>query len=372
MSMAVRLAAGTIAGGNFVAPVRVLAASFRRFHPDVPFHALVLDDAPPEGEAFRVVTPEELGLPRLRRMLFVYGLKAAAAALKPAFLQYLLKQGHEAALFVDPDMLVLDRLDGVFEEVRAHSLSLTPHLASAGDSAGRAARERQVLLAGTFNGGLVGASNRAETWRFLDWWARRLEEHCVDDPPAGLHFDQRWVDLAAGFVEDLHLIRDPGVNAAYWNLEDMEVECDGEMLRVDGRPCRLFHFSGFDPAQPELVSRFAPGLPPAGLGVAPLFAGYAARLEAAGHPQWRTRRWPWDRYRNGDAILDAERLLYRGLPEARKEQFGDPFATGAGTFHEWLRRPERRLGSAAAAPVRFALRAARYLLRWRPGPPFAP
>lgn len=102
------LAVGTIVAGNYLAFARVLAASFRRFHPEVPFYVLVLDEPAPEGEEFRVVRPAELGLGELGQILFGYGRKGAAAALKPALLLHLLKQGYEAALFLDPDMLVME------------------------------------------------------------------------------------------------------------------------------------------------------------------------------------------------------------------------------------------------------------------------
>ena len=366
------LAAGTIVAGNYLAYARVLADSFRRYHPGVPFHVLVLDEPPPPLEQFRVVTPAGLELPQLKQILYAFGPKGASAALKPALLLHLFKQGYETALFLDADMLLLGDLQEAMAEARSHSLALTPHLNPAPESPGRQARERQILLAGAWNAGFVGASRSGETLRFLQWWLSRLTARCVDDLPAGLHYDQRWLDLAPGLVEDLCVLRDAGLNTAYWNLPDLHSQWLGEQLMVNGRVCRLFHFSGFDPARPDRVSFYAPDLSAKSLGVERLFDRYAALLSQAGHASCRARPWPWGCYCNGEAVTGEERAVYAALDLGARDGFGDPFATGPGSFHQWVRRPRRRIVRATRNHLRRVLRAGLSLAGWRPHRGFAP
>ncbi len=54
--------------------------------------------------------------------------------------------------------------------------------------------------------------------RFIDWWADRLRQFCYDEVPNGLFTDQRWVDLAPAFFDDIAIVRDPQYNVATWNL----------------------------------------------------------------------------------------------------------------------------------------------------------
>ena len=63
------------------------------------------------------------------------------------------------------------------------------------------------------------------------------------------------MDLVPGLVSDYAVVRDPEFNLAYWNLHAHRLHWDGRGYSVDGRPLAFFHFSGFVPDEPELLSR---------------------------------------------------------------------------------------------------------------------
>ncbi len=261
--MAEDLAVVTAAAPNYMAQTRVMAASLRRFHPDVPLYVLLAAPRQP-AQALHRLGPRVLGLEDLRveglaSLLLRYDCKELCASLKPWLLRMALDCGHRTAVFLDPDMLVLETLAPVFEQASRHALALTPHLLPGSAMAPDEHLERALLMAGMFNGGLVAASDCAEARRFLDWWAQRLRTHCIEEVREGFHFDQRWLDLAPGFVSDLILLRDPGVNAAYWRLPWLRLERRGEAFFAQGAPLRLFHFSGYDPRRPDQATRFRPG-----------------------------------------------------------------------------------------------------------------
>src|SRR5215204_1119347 len=94
-------------------------------------------------------------------------------ALKPAVVEHALDAGHASVLYLDPDQLLLAPIDDVLARVRAHALVLSPHLVRPSG----AARELLVLESGTYNGGLVGCSDRPETRRFLAFWRDRATRH---------------------------------------------------------------------------------------------------------------------------------------------------------------------------------------------------
>jgi hypothetical protein len=310
----------TCAAGNYLAFVRVLAESFRRFHPDIPFYVLLGDTHEPKESiqtaGVRVVGLQDLNVPSLWKMLLRYDRKQVMTALKPAMLRYMLECGYEAVLFLDPDVLVTDTLEPALQVVASHSLTLTPHVGPAFAMAGRTSLEKALLFAGMFNGGFVGVTDREETWRFLKWWEGRLRTHCIEAVRLGLHFDQRWLDLAPGFVADMHLLRDPGCNVAYWNLPELEVRVTPEGTRVNGSPLRLFHFSGFNPAQPDLVTRYLPGVRVEDTCPVPeLFRSYATLLYDAGWAEAIRRQWPWDGWRRfyRRTLAQGRRILGRPL-----------------------------------------------------------
>lgn len=279
----------TIAADNYLAHARVLRDSLRRFHPDLPFFlALAAEDAlclRARAEGFDVLGLAELAPPGLERMRRRYDAKALCAALKPTALRRMLERGFAPVIFLDPDILVTSGLETVLEECSRHPLTLTPHWTTPPRGIRGLSLERRVLLAGTYNGGFIGVMPDAAAAEFLSWWESRLSEQCVCELERGIHYDQRWLDLATGFVPEFHLLRDPGCNVAYWNLEGRRVERRADRWLVDGEPLRFFHFSGFDPANPGQVTRFEPGLLASELGDAgSLFLAYGNLLRESGVP----------------------------------------------------------------------------------------
>ena len=296
------IAVCTSVAGNYLAFARVFAASFQRYHPGIPLHILLPDGQTPgdtvEGAEVHMLRLEDLHIPALGRMLIRYDRKQVLVAAKPALLRHMLESGYQTAIYLDPDMLVTGSLDPMLEEVARHALSLTPHIGPRFATAERTDLERSLLLAGMYNGGVVGVTHCDESRRFLAWWEERLQTHCVEAVREGLHYDQRWLDMAPALVADLHLLRDPGVNVAYWNLPDLDVRAGRDGLLVNNAPLRLFHFSGFDPARPQRVSRYEPELKVEEADpVADLFRRYAALLNEAGWDETSKRPWPWDGWR---------------------------------------------------------------------------
>lgn len=273
------VAVGTIVAANYVAFARVLAASLREHHPDVPFHVLLADDPdvlPLAAEPYRLLTLQEIGIPDLEDLVTRYDRQQLAIATKPFLLHHLLRQGYERAVFLDADVLVLGDLSPLLHHPAPVTL-IPHHLHPLPD----AQRELQVLVSGTYNGGVLGVEGSPGARRFLDWWGRRVRQYCHHDRELGVHFDQRWLDLAPSFFECTGTLRDPRIDVAYWNLPERRAVTPA-----------LFHFSGFDPARPDSVTRHVPGMTIQELGeTAVLFRRYAALLEQAG---WReSSRWPY-------------------------------------------------------------------------------
>lgn len=335
------LAIGTILARNYLAYAKVLADSLFHYHPDVPLYIFVPDADGDELEfhngRIRLLGFPDLEIGDIQSRLFAYNLKQLLVSVKPTLLRFLLEEGFSSVLFLDPDMLVLADLNEVFDQVSSHALTLTPHLHLATTRGNRVFREHTVLLAGIYNGGFIGVSDQPETHRFLAWWETRLHKYCYENLREGLHYDQRWLDLAPGFVQDLHLIRDSGINVAHWNLPDLKVERHDNALIINQQLCRLFHFSGYRPERPDEVTCYMPGLRTQDLGPAAfLFSSYLQRLKKAGFERTSQSPWPWDSFSNGVEITAIARERYRSLGEKVKK-FKNPFdAEGKSSYFRWL------------------------------------
>ena len=67
-----------------------------------------------------------------------------------------------------------------------------------------------------------------------------------------------WLVWALVIGGDLAIVNDPGVNVAYWNLDERPLALRGERWFAGGVPLRLFHFSGFDVRNLARASRHSP------------------------------------------------------------------------------------------------------------------
>jgi glycosyltransferase involved in cell wall biosynthesis len=324
----------TIIAKNYLAYARVLCASLRRQHPEAATYVLLVDDVDgffePEKESFRLLQLHDLPLPRPRELCFRYDVLELSTAVKPFLLQALFERGHDRLVFLDPDIRAFAPLAAVLSLLEDSEMVLTPHLTSPLRDE-KHPSEREILMAGVYNLGFLGLAPTPATLRFLEWWADRCEEQCVSEPERGLFVDQRWMDLAPGFLDRVRVLRDPGYNVAYWNLHDRTLAGTAEAPLVNGEPLVFFHFSGLDPLKPGLLSRHQDRYPSvASEPLASLVRAYSAEVLAAGHQV--SARWPYTHgvFRDGHPIGREMRELFREQPGGR---FPDPFqAEGEDSF----------------------------------------
>lgn len=337
-------AACTIVSKNYIAYARVLADSFLDHHPDGRFFVLLVDRnagrIDPAAERFTLIEIEELeNVSELPAFLFKYSLLECNTAIKPFFLEHLLARYELPSLiYFDPDILITHALDDLFALMEAHAIVLTPHLTAPIEDHAHPG-ELAVLQSGSFNLGFIALRRAPAAEQLLAWWKDRLHERCVVRVEEGLFVDQKWIDLAPGLFKDVHMLTHPGYNVAYWNLHDRNVTLEDAGPRVNGEPLVFFHFSGIDPDNLAQVSKHQDRYVLSDLGpAADLYRRYRDLVLAAGYREARPWPYAFGRFADGAAIPDIARRLYLSLGK-RRRRFGDPFATGPGTFYAWLNGP---------------------------------
>lgn len=278
----------TIVARNYLPAARVFAESLKAVHPDAHVTVLVIDGPaePSDTDRFRVLRLEDV-LPdenERRRQTLMYDVTELSTAVKPHLLRWLLNEGAAAVLYFDPDIEFFAPIDDLWQLATVHQIVLTPHVLTPIPDDGQEITDVTVLRAGIFNLGFAGVG--AGAMDFLTWWSDRLAIHCVSDPDRGLFVDQRWVDFVPALFPH-HIVRDPGCNVAYWNLHERRVEQTPDGFRVNGVPLRFYHYSGFSPATPHVLSRHQGARPRALFsehpGVHELCRRYAKRLYASGY-----------------------------------------------------------------------------------------
>ena len=114
--------------------------------------------------------------------------------------------------------------------------------------------EHCCMRHGVFNLGFLAVRMAGQGRQFIDWWAERLRTYCYDEVENGLFTDQKWVDLAPAFFDDIAIVRDPQYNVATWNLTHRRAagRAPYEIL-INGHPLVFYHFSGFDSGDQKMM-----------------------------------------------------------------------------------------------------------------------
>jgi hypothetical protein len=327
-----------------------LAQTLRRFHPDWSFTVLVVDQ---KGAGHRVepglelIGPEDINLPpqEPQRMAMLYDRTEFSTALKPWLLRYLKAGDTDPVIYLDPDIEIFAPLDEVALLAHRYSIILTPHLTSPMPQDGLELREDTILAAGIYNLGFIALGS--ESGPFLEWWSGKLKRQCVIDTTRMRFVDQRWIDFVPGLYRH-YILRDEGYNVAYWNLYERRVEWKGTSYEVNGKPLRFFHFSGYDPLRPHLLSRHQGNTPRILLSqhpaVAKLCSEYVDTLRAAGFDEVSRVPYRIDWLSNGFRLDSFIRRAYRTALDAfeagRGSEPPNPFGPeGESRFFAWLNEP---------------------------------
>ncbi|TWH21800.1 FkbM family methyltransferase [Prauserella rugosa] len=287
----------TIVARNYLPAARVLAASYLKHHPGHQFVVGVIDsdrvsDGGAEAETvvdgMRIVGPSAFGIDpeTYLRMATAYSVTELATAVKPYLLRSL-RSSSSVVIYLDPDIQVFAPMPEVAELALEHSIVLTPHFTAPLPRDGKEPDDAVIMGTGIFNLGFVGVGPGSE--EFLEFWAGRLRQDAIVAPEEQLFTDQRWVDQVPALFRHV-VLTDPGFNVAYWNLHERPVDRDETgAITAGGRPVRFFHFSGYRPEKPWLLTFHCARNPRVLLSDNPelreLCDAYGAALKASGYAE---------------------------------------------------------------------------------------
>ncbi len=337
----------TSSAPNYLGKVRALFESVREHCPDARLHWLVADDVHEdlrttlEDEPFdTLIFATDLEIGRDRRWLFGHSIVELSTAIKPAAALQILEQPDcDAVLYLDPDIVLFSSLDDLLEELLDNTMVLTPHQIHPECDSTAIFHEIDSLRYGVFNLGFIGVKQCPEGFRFLRWWRDRCQMNCKANWESGIFTDQKWVNFAPVFFEDVAILRNPRFNVAPWNISQRELSGTfDEGFTVDGLPMGFYHFTGFDSgAHLKHIENLGGKRHAARM----LVDWYRARIEAL-QPS-NPLPWRLGVFSDGTPILDLHRKAYYGRLDLY-EAFPDPFliTEGALDYRQWFDLNARR------------------------------
>lgn len=242
----------TTCTNSWVPFARVVGKTLLKHNPDYKYFICITDkrekDMEPFYDGFPIVPCDEINAPELDDMVLRYGINIKNA-LKPFYLDYFARKYPEAEhiFFIDPDMVIYDKLTEIEELHKESDILIFPHLLRPQPFDGKMPNEISYLSTGTYNLGLISITVNENTRRFIDWWKDRLRDYCYFDWKAGLFSDQKWINLAPVFFDKVANVKHPGYNIGYWNLHERKVSrTEGKLMVNDRFPLVIYHFSNIN------------------------------------------------------------------------------------------------------------------------------
>lgn len=254
----------TICSINYLAQARTLGDSLKITNPEIQFFIGLVDIL--HGVEFdKEFTPEyplieidKIDIEDFDEMAARYDITELNTAVKPFYFTYFFKKYTEAknVIYFDPDIIVFQPLTELKNSLSKYPAVLTPHINTPIEDR-LTPNELNHLNTGIYNLGFVAFSRSEESLKYIKWWEDKLRYESLIDLCNGLFTDQNWMNFLPVFVPNTYIERNPGYNAAYWNLHERTFSLRDNTYFVNQEyPLIFFHYSGYDPAKPDELSKY--------------------------------------------------------------------------------------------------------------------
>lgn len=163
-------------------------------------------------------------------------------SLKPVFMNYLLQTKNlNEVIYLDNDIAFFSDFSFLFDELKRHSLILTPHNYPRNSDRLQNWLEANFKV-GLYNAGFVGANKLAEST--LDWWAGACLYRCEKNAMRGLFDDQKYLDLVPIIDPNTLVLSHKGCNVAEWNRNICKRSLIGNEVLINKQfPIVFIHFN---------------------------------------------------------------------------------------------------------------------------------
>ncbi len=307
----------TIVAKNYIAFARTLCNSFLDLHPDGKCYVLIIDETDgyidQSEEVFKLLRISDLNIPNIDQLCFKYNTVELCTATKPYLLQHIINNKNiDKLLYIDPDILITNKINDLFNELDSNDIILTPHIDEDFPDDGLMPDDSHIMKSGIFNLGFIGINKCSNVQSFLSWWQDKLYSKCVIDFESGYFVDQKFIDLSISLFPNIKMIKEVGYNVAYWNLHSRKISNLKNIWMCNNTPLYFFHFSGYNPKTPYNISKYQNRYTLKKDKVLNnLFSHY--RKLVLENDYTVTSSWPYtyNYYHNGKTINWSSRNLYR-------------------------------------------------------------
>lgn len=249
----------TVCTSNYLYQALTLGDSIKKTNPDYEL-VICLTDKLPATEIeipYQLITIGTINFDGLEEYSKKFTIIELACACKPIFAQHLLAKYPtlDKLIYMDTDIYLYGKLTAIEDNLDVHDIIITPHITREISLAERW-NEKQYLNSGLYNAGFIAFKRCENTFNFLSWWRTHLNKYGYLDYCKGMGADQLCLNFVPIFYDNVLIDYNPAQNIAYWNLQERELSIkNGQYFVNEDIPLIFFHFSGYNPEKPKLISK---------------------------------------------------------------------------------------------------------------------
>ena len=199
-----------------------------------------------------IIWIEDCAPKNFNHLAFMYNVIELTTALKP-YLATLMVKKYSKVIFFDPDIMVFEKLDIVFENLNNYDFLLTPHQSSIEYNP---LKNLNYQRFGYFNLGFFAFNKSNISKKILEWWWDQCKRYCFDESHYGSFTDQKWMSLAPFYFSEIKSLNNPQLNVAWWNLHERTIAKNSlkNKFTIENKNIVFFHFSAFG-SEKKLTNR---------------------------------------------------------------------------------------------------------------------
>ena len=249
----------TVCTANYLYQALTMGESLKKTNPDYELIIGLVDELPVMDFEipYQIIQISEVQEVNLAGFKGEYTVMEVATACKPVFGLYLFEKyiALEKLIYFDTDLWITDTIQSIEKNLDSYDIIITPHITQPIDLQ-EEWNEKQFLNAGLYNTGFVGMKRSENTFKFLNWWKNHLKEYGYYDFCNGMGIDQLCVNFVPIFYDKVLIEYSPAYNLAYWNIHEREVTFENGKYVINRiENLMFFHFSGYTPDKPNLLSK---------------------------------------------------------------------------------------------------------------------
>jgi hypothetical protein len=202
----------------------------------------------PLPSSVKILGLDDIADPLIQKMHQYFDAFEFCCAAKSFLLEYALFMcGYNKAIFLDSDIACYSSFDRVWSILDEGKMIVTPHTNSPMPEDDFKPDDREYTCAGFINGGFWAAVRNNSTRKILSWIKEKVNHFGFFLPEINLYADQTWMSCLPWFFPDNTIVvRDRGLNVAYWNLHERQLRQEDGVVLSDGEKLGFFHFSGYE------------------------------------------------------------------------------------------------------------------------------